>query len=42
MTRLQEIEKLIDDNLSIVNEYTHRAAELMQFLQPAQTAKKRL
>lgn len=29
MTRLQEVEKLIDDNLELVNKYTRRAAELM-------------
>ena len=29
MTRLQEVEKLIDDNLKLVTEYTKRAAELI-------------
>lgn len=29
MTRLQEVEQLIDSNLEIVNQYTKRAAELM-------------
>ena len=29
MTRLQEVEKLIDDNLALITQYTKRAAELM-------------
>lgn len=29
MTRLQEIEKLLDDNLALKTEYSKRAAELM-------------
>ncbi len=29
MTRLQEIEKLLDNNLSLITEYTKRAAELI-------------
>lgn len=29
MTRLQEVEKLIDNNLALVTEYSKRAAELM-------------
>lgn len=29
MTRLQEVEKLIDENLALITQYTKRAAELM-------------
>lgn len=29
MTRLQEVEKLIDDNLALITQYSKRAAELM-------------
>ena len=29
MTRLQEIEKLLDDNLSLVTQYSKRIAELL-------------
>ena len=29
MTRLQEVEKLLDDNLALITQYTKRAAELM-------------
>lgn len=29
MTRLQEIEKLLDDNLRLITDYTKRAAELI-------------
>lgn len=29
MTRLQEVEKLLDDNLGLITQYTKRAAELM-------------
>lgn len=29
MTRLQEVEQLIDNNLALVAEYSKRAAELM-------------
>lgn len=42
MTRLQEIEKLIDDNLSIVNEYTRRAAELMGSIRQLEKEREKL
>lgn len=29
MTRLQEVEKLLDENLALITQYTKRAAELM-------------
>lgn len=29
MTRLQEVEKLIDDNLALITQYSKRVAELM-------------
>ena len=29
MTRLQEVEKLLDNNLALITEYSKRAAELM-------------
>ncbi len=29
MTRLQEVEKLLDTNLALITEYSKRAAELM-------------
>lgn len=29
MTRLQEVEKLLDNNLQLITDYTKRAAELI-------------
>lgn len=42
MTRLQEVEKLICDNLQIVNEYTRRAAELMGSIRQLEKEREKL
>lgn len=42
MTRLQEVEKLIDDNLEIVNKYTRRAAELMASVRKLEKEREKL
>ncbi len=42
MTRLQEVEKLIDENLALVTQYTKRAAELMGSVRQLEKERNRL
>lgn len=42
MTRLQEIEKLIYENINLINEYTIRAAELSESVRKLRKERKSL
>lgn len=42
MTRLQEVEKLIDENLALITQYTKRAAELMGSVRQLEKERNRL
>ena len=42
MTRLQEVEKLIDENLALITQYTKRAAELIGSVRQLEKERNRL
>lgn len=42
MTRLQEVEKLIDENLALITQYTKRAAELIGSVRQLEKERDRL
>lgn len=42
MTRLQEIEKLLDDNLQLITDYTKRAAELISSVRVLEKEREKL